>query len=77
MSTERSIRMAFWPGAFCLVSGLAVGADLSNTRVATCDDAKNQMEYFCNPANAASDSMVASARPAITPKTMSRMPAKA
>jgi hypothetical protein len=29
------------------------------TRVGTCSDAKSQMEYFCNPANAASDSMVA------------------
>ena len=57
MTRERSIRMAFWLGAFCLVSGLAVDADSSNTRVGTCDDAKNQLEYFCNPANAASDSM--------------------
>lgn len=29
------------------------------TRVGTCADAKSQMEYFCNPDNAASDSMVA------------------
>jgi hypothetical protein len=59
MTTERSIRVAFWLAAFFLASGLAVGADSTNTRVGTCDDAKNQMEYFCNPANAASDSMVA------------------
>jgi len=59
MTTERSIRVAFGLAAFCLVSGLAIGADSSNMRVGTCDDAKNQLEYFCNPANAASDSMVA------------------
>jgi hypothetical protein len=33
--------------------------DSKKTRVGTCNDAKSQMEYFCNPANAASDSMVA------------------
>jgi len=38
----------------------AVAADDSNvTRVGTCNDAKSQMEYFCNPDNAANDSMVA------------------
>ena len=39
---------------------LSAGADDSKkTRVGTCEDAKSQMEYFCNPENAASDSMVA------------------
>ncbi len=33
--------------------------DSRKTRVGTCDDAKSQMEYFCNPDNAATDSMVA------------------
>ena len=33
--------------------------DSAKTRVGTCNDAKSQMEYFCNPDNAANDSMVA------------------
>ena len=37
----------------------AAADDSKKTRVGTCSDAKSQMEYFCNPANAASDSMVA------------------
>lgn len=42
------------------VPSLTLAADESNkTRVGTCADAKSQMEYFCNPDNAASDSMVA------------------
>ncbi|MGH8631100.1 MAG: hypothetical protein ACREU7_10085 [Burkholderiales bacterium] len=42
------------------VTSLSLAADDSKkTRVGTCADAKSQMEYFCNPDNAASDSMVA------------------
>lgn len=37
----------------------AAADDSKKTRVGTCNDARSQMEYFCNPANAASDSMVA------------------
>lgn len=45
---------------FLLAATPALAADDANkTRVGTCADAKSQMEYFCNPANAASDSMVA------------------
>jgi hypothetical protein len=33
--------------------------DEKKTRVGTCNDAKSQMAYFCDPANAAKDSMVA------------------
>ena len=43
-----------------LATALSAVADESKkTRVGTCKDAESQMEYFCNPANAASDSMVA------------------
>jgi len=41
------------------VTSYSFAADEAKTRVGTCEDAKSQMEYFCNPANAASDSMVA------------------
>ncbi len=41
------------------VTSLSLAADEQKTRVGTCADAKSQMEYFCNPDNAASDSMVA------------------
>ena len=34
-------------------------ADSGKKRVGTCDDASSQMEYFCNPDNAANDSIVA------------------
>jgi len=59
MTTKLSIPMACLLATFCLAHGVAIGADSARTRVGTCDDAKNQMEYFCNPDNAASDSMVA------------------
>jgi len=39
--------------------GSAAADDSTKTRVGTCNDAKSQMEYFCNPDNAANDSMVA------------------
>jgi hypothetical protein len=44
-----------------LVTALSCVAadDSKKTRVGTCDDAKSQMEYFCNPENAATGSMVA------------------
>ncbi len=58
MRTTQSTLLATLLVAFCLAS--EAGADDSNkTRVGTCNDAKSQMDYFCNPANAASDSMVA------------------
>jgi len=41
-----------------LISLSFAADDSKKTRVGTCNDAKSQMEYFCNPANAASDSMV-------------------
>ena len=59
MTTKRFTLLAILPAAFWLVSGLATADDSKKTRVGTCKDAKSQMEYFCNPANAASDSMVA------------------
>lgn len=59
MTTKRSTRLAIFLVAFSFVSGLAAAAEPAKTRVGTCKDAKSQMEYFCNPANAASDSMVA------------------
>ena len=34
-------------------------AKAAQQRVGTCQDARSQMEYFCNPGNAAKDSMVA------------------
>jgi hypothetical protein len=39
--------------------GSAAADDSNKSRVGTCNDAKSQMEYFCNPDNAAKDSMVA------------------
>ena len=59
MTTKRFNLLAILLAAFWFVSGLAAAADSKKTRVGTCQDAKSQMEYFCNPANAASDSMVA------------------
>jgi hypothetical protein len=53
------MRLGFLLAMSVLVAPLALAADDSKTRVGTCEDAKSQMEYFCNPANAASDSMVA------------------
>ena len=59
MTTKRFTLLAILLAAFWFVSGLAAAADPAKTRVGTCDDAKSQMDYFCNPANAATDSMVA------------------
>ena len=59
MTTKRFTLLAILVAAFWFVSGLATANDAKKTRVGTCKDAKSQMEYFCNPANAASDSMVA------------------
>jgi hypothetical protein len=59
MRTTGSTLLAIVLAAFWLVSGLATAAESNKTRVGTCNDARNQMEYFCNPDNAASDSMVA------------------
>ena len=42
-----------------LASQTYAADDSTKTRVGTCNDAKSQREYFCNPDNAASDSMVA------------------
>ena len=54
------IRLGFLLALPLLLTSLSFAADDSKkTRVGTCSDAKSQMEYFCNPANAASDSMVA------------------
>ena len=59
MRTKRPTLFAILLVAFWLVSEAASAADSNKTRVGTCNDAKSQMEYFCNPDNAASDSMVA------------------
>ena len=48
--------------ALLLMTGLSAYADHhgeKKTRVGTCEDAKNQQDYFCDQKNAASDSMVA------------------
>jgi hypothetical protein len=45
--------------ALLAVSTAPAADDAEKTRVGTCRDARSQMEYFCNPDNAASDSMVA------------------
>ncbi|MEY3264037.1 MAG: hypothetical protein RL717_1514 [Pseudomonadota bacterium] len=48
--------------ALLLMTGLAAHADHhgeQKTRVGTCEDAKKQMDYFCDQKNAATDSMVA------------------
>ena len=48
--------------ALLLMTGLAGHADHhgeQKTRVGTCEDAKKQMDYFCDQKNAATDSMVA------------------
>ncbi len=59
MTTKQTRRLVILLSAFLFASGVASGADSTKTRVGTCSDAKSQMEYFCNPDNAASDSMVA------------------
>ena len=55
------IRFSFLIALPLVLTALTSSAadDSTKTRVGTCDDAKSQMEYFCNPDNAASDSMVA------------------
>ena len=58
MRSTQSTLLAILLAAFWLVPE-AVAADSNKTRVGTCNDARSQMDYFCNPANAASDSMVA------------------
>ena len=58
MRSTQSTLLAILLAAFWLVPE-AVAADSNKTRVGTCNDARSQMEYFCNPDNAASDSMVA------------------
>jgi hypothetical protein len=56
----KMMRFGFLLALPLVLTSLTVAADDSKkTRVGTCNDAKSQMEYFCNPANAASDSMVA------------------
>lgn len=59
MTTKRLTLAAIMFATCWFVSSLAVADEQAKTRVGTCKDAKSQMEYFCNPANAASDSMVA------------------
>lgn len=59
MTTKRFPFLAILLAALWFVSGLAAAAEPAKTRVGTCNDAKSQMEYFCNPDNAARDSMVA------------------
>lgn len=54
------IRLVAMLALSLFITSLSLAADdSSKTRVGTCEDAKSQMEYFCNPDNAASDSMVA------------------
>jgi len=54
------LRAGFSLSLFLFAASLALAADdEKKTRVGTCADARSQMEYFCNPDNAASDSMVA------------------
>src|SRR5882672_797816 len=56
----KMMRLGFLLALPLMLTSLSFAADDSKkTRVGTCNDAKSQMEYFCNPANAASDSMVA------------------
>ncbi len=55
---KRSPRLVILLAVLALASASASAAEPA-TRVGTCNDAKSQMEYFCNPDNAASDSMVA------------------
>ena len=59
MRTTQSTLLAILLVAFWLVSEAGAAAESNKTRVGTCNDAKSQREYFCNPDNAASDSMVA------------------
>jgi len=54
----RSSFLLALPLALAALSSAAAD-DSKKTRVGTCNDAKSQMEYFCNPDNAATDSMVA------------------
>ena len=42
-----------------LLSFSANAAEEKKTRVGSCEDAKSQMDYFCDEKNAANDSMVA------------------
>ena len=54
------LRLGFLLALPLVLTSLSVaGDDSKKTRVGTCNDAKSQMEYFCNPDNAANDSMVA------------------
>jgi len=54
------MRLGFMLALPLVLASLSFAADDSKkTRVGTCSDAKSQMEYLCNPDNAASDSMVA------------------
>ena len=59
MTTKRFTLLTMLLASFWFVAGPATAAEPAKTRVGTCNDAKSQMEYFCNPDNAASDSMVA------------------
>ncbi len=47
-------------GSLCLVFALsASAADKKDERAGNCNDAKSQMEYFCDDKNSATDTMVA------------------
>ena len=47
-------------GSFCIAFAVsASAADKKDERAGNCNDAKSQMDYFCNEANSAKDSMVA------------------
>ena len=59
MTTKRFTLSAILLAAFWFAAGPAAADQSTKTRVGTCNDAKSQMEYFCNPDNAATDSMVA------------------
>jgi hypothetical protein len=77
MTTERSIRVAFGLAAFCLVSGLAIGADSS-----TCESEPATMQKINWNISAIRPMRRAiawspSARPAITPSLTSMKLAKA
>jgi len=53
------MRLQFMLAITLVLPALSLAAEEKAPRVGPCEDAKSQMEYFCNPANAASDSMVA------------------
>ena len=59
MTTKRFNLLVMLLAASWFAAGLAAADQSAKTRVGTCNDAKSQMEYFCNPDNAATDSMVA------------------